>query len=419
MQDEELSLASVPALREQAASLQSDLEEQSKTLLREADVESKEQLEARDEERRSLKPLLNEDLSAPENLTDIVAAVDPDGQLEALSRLQINQRLANLDKERESAEDAWKERNQTYAKQREQFEALLKEDPSGTLTSTYQQLKELGEDPEAAKVDLPDEFDARILEDSTSPGDRWQTLQASREEQVKEFRLLLRSPEQAPADHPLRTTHEKLREAEQELELRSGQLNQNVGTMSAHEELYAELCRAQEELRDAQRKQRQVEMEANGLAFLRNALTETQAMLEDKLVAPLRDRISERIDKLTSGAYQDIRISADFTPQELLTPDEQGAPVGELSFGTREQVAFLSRLCLADLLSESERHVVVFDDSLVHTDDERMKVACEILKEAAESSQVIIMTCHPERIESLLEEAHVIDLSVGSRTVTA
>jgi len=50
--------------------------------------------------------------------------------------------------------------------------------------------------------------------------------------------------------------------------------------------MYAELCRAQEELREAQARQRAVEMEANGLRLLRDALTETQQQLEDKLVAP-------------------------------------------------------------------------------------------------------------------------------------
>jgi len=73
-------------------------------------------------------------------------------------------------------------------------------------------------------------------------------------------------------------------------------------------------------------------------------------------------------------------------------------------------VAFLSRLCLTDLLSEKERHVVVFDDSFVHTDKARMKIACELLEEAAQDSQVIILTCHPERFKPLLESAHVTDL---------
>jgi hypothetical protein len=409
-----LNQDTLPELRERATCARRQLEEQTEALYREVDVESKEQLEAKDEQRRSLKPLLKQDLDAPEDLSQLVACVDPDGQLESLSRLQISQRLAGLDKEKEEAEAAWKEQNQSYAAQREQFEALLKEDPRGSLIGAYEQLKELGQDSEAARVKLPDEFDPSVLEGPGSPDQQWRDLQSQREEQVGEFRLLLGAPEQASSDDPLRIAYDALRETREELEINSGQLHQSVGTMTAHEELYAELCRAQEELRDALRKQRQVEVEANGLVLLRNALLETQQVLEDELVSPLRERISERLDKLTHGAYRDIRISTDFTPQELLTPDEQSAPVEDLSFGTREQVAFLSRLCLADLLSETERQVVVFDDSLVHTDDKRMLVACELLHEAAQISQVIILTCHPERFETLLDEAHVVDLAMGS-----
>jgi hypothetical protein len=61
-------------------------------------------------------------------------------------------------------------------------------------------------------------------------------------------------------------------------------------------------------------------------------------------------------------------VAPDFKAESLLTDDGLTAPILDLSFGTREQLAFLSRLCLAEMLSEKERNLVVFDDNLVHTD---------------------------------------------------
>lgn len=41
--------------------------------------------------------------------------------------------------------------------------------------------------------------------------------------------------------------------------------------------------------------------------------------------------------------------------------------------------------------------LVVFDDNLVHTDPARLKLACQMLTEAAQSCQILLLSCHPER----------------------
>ena len=40
---------------------------------------------------------------------------------------------------------------------------------------------------------------------------------------------------------------------------------------------------------------------------------------------------------------------------------------------------------------------MLFDDNLVHTDEQRMAVACGWLEEVAEKAQLLVFTCHPER----------------------
>ena len=118
--------------------------------------------------------------------------------------------------------------------------------------------------------------------------------------------------------------------------------------------------------------------------------------------APLKNNLLEL--EITVGRYSGIKLEQDFRAEMLLRTGQLEVPLEHLSFGTREQVAFLSRLCLAELLSEKERHLVVFDDNLVHTDAGRMECACRILQEVAKTAQILLLTCHPERFEGLPAE---------------
>lgn len=67
---------------------------------------------------------------------------------------------------------------------------------------------------------------------------------------------------------------------------------------------------------------------------------------------------------------------------------------GDLSRGTQEQLAVLTRIAFADMLLEQGRPVsLILDDPLVYADDARLDLMVEILGEAAERMQVILLTC--------------------------
>ena len=67
-----------------------------------------------------------------------------------------------------------------------------------------------------------------------------------------------------------------------------------------------------------------------------------------------------------------------------------------LSFGAREQMGVISRLAYADLLKEAGRPtLIILDDALVHSDDQRMEQMKRVLFDAAQRHQVLLFTCHP------------------------
>jgi len=98
----------------------------------------------------------------------------------------------------------------------------------------------------------------------------------------------------------------------------------------------------------------------------------------------------------------ELRLSEDDLEIVSLRRDGVDEPFAALSIGAREQVAVLTRLALADLLREKGRPVVlILDDPLVNSDDERFGRMELALRKAAASLQILVLTCHEARYESL------------------
>ena len=69
-----------------------------------------------------------------------------------------------------------------------------------------------------------------------------------------------------------------------------------------------------------------------------------------------------------------------------------------LSFGAREQMGVISRLAYADLLKEAGRPtLIILDDALVHSDEQRLAQMKRVLFDAAQRHQVLLFSCHPGR----------------------
>jgi uncharacterized protein YhaN len=90
---------------------------------------------------------------------------------------------------------------------------------------------------------------------------------------------------------------------------------------------------------------------------------------------------------------------------QITSVSREGAgeePFEQLSEGTREQIAILVRLALAELLCDRGLPaVVVLDDALVFSDDERMQRMFRVLERAAERLQILVLTCRERLFEDL------------------
>lgn len=131
--------------------------------------------------------------------------------------------------------------------------------------------------------------------------------------------------------------------------------------------------------------------EAQTLKLLRDTLEEVQAETSRSYVGPVTARAKRHIERLLPGSEL---VFADDLGLSAISRGGSREECISLSRGTQEQLAVLTRLAIADLLREEGRPVsLILDDPLVYADDTRLDLMTEILTEAAQHMQVILLTC--------------------------
>lgn len=148
---------------------------------------------------------------------------------------------------------------------------------------------------------------------------------------------------------------------------------------------------AQEELQYAQASYEKLREEADTLQLLKTVLTDARQEAARRYLAPITARIQPYVQRLLPTAS--LSLGEDYRPG-LLTRAGREEAADDLSKGTQEQLAVLTRLAFADLLLEKGKPAsLVLDDALVFADDNRFETMTDILAEAAARMQVIILSC--------------------------
>ena len=148
------------------------------------------------------------------------------------------------------------------------------------------------------------------------------------------------------------------------------------------------------------REQERFRLDARALRLLTSALSEAADDARTQFHAPLAARLTPYVQALLPEALPEV--TADFGVSSI----SRGAPIGErfdqLSDGTREQIAIVTRLAFAKMLKEQGLpSLLVLDDALVFSDEARLSRMARILEEAAKDMQIILLTCREDRFLAL------------------
>lgn len=131
--------------------------------------------------------------------------------------------------------------------------------------------------------------------------------------------------------------------------------------------------------------------EAETVKLLRGVLDEARTETTKTFVGPVARRAKQHIERLLPGC--ELTFTEDLGLEAVV---RAGVSEGcaDLSKGTQEQLAVLTRLAFADMLLDQGTPVsLILDDPLVYSDDARLDLMTEILTEASNRMQVILLTC--------------------------
>jgi DNA repair exonuclease SbcCD ATPase subunit len=144
----------------------------------------------------------------------------------------------------------------------------------------------------------------------------------------------------------------------------------------------------------------------DALDLLQKTLQQARAELMVEVAAPVERIATDYLEEICGRPLGEIRLTRGLTAEAVVPAsftDEEKIQVAldRFSGGEREQIFFCTRLALGTQLARRERQMVVLDDALTFTDDDRMRRVCGLLSKVGDRLQVVILTCHPERFANL------------------
>ena len=169
------------------------------------------------------------------------------------------------------------------------------------------------------------------------------------------------------------------------------QLQLKLGQHQGRAEALGQESAIRSRLKAVNRKISQLEDTYEALELAQKALSAATTELQRRFAPRISKRAQELFSKLTGGRYQQITLGEDLSLSARTESEDTLRSSQWRSEGTVDQLYLALRLAVAEELTPDAP--LVLDDALVRFDDQRLKVALDILKEAAENKQVIVFTC--------------------------
>ncbi len=159
----------------------------------------------------------------------------------------------------------------------------------------------------------------------------------------------------------------------------------------------------QDELRDlharAEERCRVLQQDAAALQLLAQELDAAATRTKDRFVLPVVARLAPYLQLMLPQSK--LVLGEDLAPAALERGNAR-EDFARLSGGTQEQLGLLVRLAFARLLAETGSPApLIIDDAVVNTDDERLARLFQTLRHAAQSHQVLVLTCRQRDFEAL------------------
>jgi uncharacterized protein YhaN len=165
---------------------------------------------------------------------------------------------------------------------------------------------------------------------------------------------------------------------------------------------YSRLVAVDEKVTQLQEETKREELRVEAIRLLHDTVVACRSGAIAAVSRPVEAVTTRMLQRIAGRRLGRIQIGEAFEPAAVVPESvEQAVALENLSGGEQEQLYLATRLALAEVLGKDERQLVVLDDVLTATDAGRFARVMNVLEEAAQRLQVLILTCHPERYRGL------------------
>jgi DNA repair exonuclease SbcCD ATPase subunit len=165
---------------------------------------------------------------------------------------------------------------------------------------------------------------------------------------------------------------------------------------------YSALSISEGRVSQLQEEIRREELRVEAIRLLHDTVAACRSEAIAAVSRPVEAMATRMLQRLAGRRLGRVQVGEAFEPLTVIPESvEEAVTIDNISGGEQEQLYLATRLALAEVLSKEERQLVVLDDVLTATDAGRLAKVMNILEEASQRLQVLILTCHPERYRGL------------------
>lgn len=159
-------------------------------------------------------------------------------------------------------------------------------------------------------------------------------------------------------------------------------------------------CKTQAEaLRHVLAENDRISQEIAAIDLAQETMTSLSSSIRDSFGLYLNKEASRLIEQITGGIYNSM--SVDENLHVFMNTKTKLVPLEQVSSGTMDQVYLALRLASAKLIQKGDDSLpLIFDDSFVLYDDDRLRTALRWLVKAY-PGQIIVFTCHQREAQML------------------
>jgi len=183
-----------------------------------------------------------------------------------------------------------------------------------------------------------------------------------------------------------------------EAELEQQRLRTRLGQYQGRMEALGEKDALNSALDAVKTRIRRLEDYEEALSLALGTLSEASAELHRRFSPQITRKAQALMTAMTGGRYRRVTLGEDLTLHAEAEKEDILRDCLWRSDGTVDQLYLSLRLASAEALAPAAP--IILDDALVRFDDSRLNAAMEILKEMAESRQVILFTCQSREAET-------------------